>query len=64
MINTYNILVNDDIMISLINDRIQQLDCRSNGFILDGFPKTTNQLYSLDNMRVSPTMVVIVEGDE
>lgn len=34
------------------------------GFILDGFPKNMNQLYSLEDMRVQPSMVVILEGNE
>lgn len=57
-------LVNDEIVISLVNERIQQRDCKMKGFILDGFPKNMNQLYSLEDMRVQPTMVVILEGNE
>lgn len=31
---------------------------------MDGFPKNINQLYSLEDMRVNPSMVVILEGTE
>ena len=42
-------LMPDDIMIQIISDRISQQDCE-NGFILDGFPRTTAQAEALDRM--------------
>jgi len=41
--------VSDDIMIELIKHRIKQDDCK-NGFILDGFPRTTDQSKALRKM--------------
>jgi adenylate kinase len=42
-------LVPDSVVIGIVEDRIQQPDCR-NGYMLDGFPRTVPQAEALDEM--------------
>jgi adenylate kinase len=42
-------LVSDELMITLIRERLTQDDTR-NGFVLDGFPRTTAQAEALDQL--------------
>lgn len=60
-------LVPDDLMIKLISERIGQADC-ANGFILDGFPRTTAQAKALDAMlgerNLSLDKVISISVDE
>jgi adenylate kinase len=42
-------LVPDELMIAIIRDRLSQDDA-ANGFVLDGFPRTTEQAEALDAM--------------
>jgi len=60
-------LVPDDIMIGIIKYRLSKSDCNT-GFILDGFPRTTNQAVELDKllneMNISDVKLVNISADE
>ena len=54
-------LVPDDIIIGIIDERLQSPDCRS-GYLLDGFPRTIAQAEALDTMlaeKQTPLNVVL-----
>ena len=40
-------LVPDDVVLGIVKDRIQHPDCKENGIILDGFPRTIAQADAL-----------------
>ena len=44
-------LVPDDVTIGIVRDRLSQEDC-ANGFLLDGFPRTSVQAEALDKLAV------------
>ncbi len=52
-------LVSDEISIALISERLDE-PCVSNGFILDGFPRTVSQAESLENMLADKGVVLNV----
>ena len=53
-------LVSDEIIIALVKDRIQSKDC-SNGYLLDGFPRTINQADALKLQGIKIDYVVEVK---
>ena len=57
-------LVPDEIIISLVEQRIKQSDCRVNGWTLDGFPKTVAQITLLKSLKLKPSIVVVLECSE
>lgn len=50
-------LVSDELIIAMLSARIERDDCR-NGFILDGFPRTSRQAEALDRMLKAKGMKI------
>lgn len=61
------LLVPDELVISIVNDRLTWKDCE-NGFLLDGFPRTVNQAEALDTqldkMGVKLDRVINLDADK
>ena len=55
-------LVSDDIILGLIDERIQEDDC-ANGFLFDGFPRTLEQAEAL-KLKLSVDAVVEIDVDD
>lgn len=53
-------LVPDDVIIEVVKQRLSEADCE-NGFLLDGFPRTTPQADSLRNNGVKLDYVVVID---
>ena len=53
-------LVRDDIIISLVKERIQEADC-ANGFLFDGFPRTLAQAEAMKEAGVVLDFVVEID---
>jgi adenylate kinase len=53
-------LVSDDIIIGLVQERIQQSDC-ANGFLFDGFPRTIRQADAMKAVGVKLDVVLEID---
>lgn len=56
-------LVPDDVILTLVSNRIARDDCK-NGFILDGVPRTLAQAAALDNAGIPIDYAVSIEIDD
>jgi adenylate kinase len=54
-------LVSDDIVIGIIEERLQQDDAAGRGYILDGFPRTVAQAIALDEITTSLPLEMAID---
>ena len=54
-------LVGDDIMIGLVDERLERADARTRGYILDGFPRTVKQADALDEIAGDKPLDVVID---
>ncbi|MFN9942306.1 MAG: nucleoside monophosphate kinase, partial [bacterium] len=54
-------LVPDDLIISIVKARLSRADCRTKGWLLDGFPRTRVQAEALKAAGISPTHFVLLD---
>ena len=57
-------LVPDELIVDLICDRLKQDDCKENGWLLDGFPRTKSQANSLSNAGMVPDCFLLLDVPE
>ena len=56
-------LVPDNLVIELLKSRLSNPDC-SDGYILDGFPRTVAQAEALENMGIKIDIVIDIDVDD
>jgi adenylate kinase len=56
-------LVGDDIMIGIVNDRLERHDAQGRGYILDGFPRTVFQAEALDKITDRQPIDLVLDLD-
>ncbi len=56
-------LVPDDVVISMVKERISEPDCEK-GYILDGFPRTIPQAEAMDSMGIDLDFALNIDVDD
>ena len=56
--------VQDNVINNLVLNRINQSDCKVNGWIIEGFPKSKGQYNMLKQNRIKPSSVLVLDIPE
>lgn len=49
-------------MNGLIQNRLTQVDCQMQGYVLEGYPKTLPQSKALTDNHLKPSLIVFING--
>lgn len=49
-------------MNGLIQNRLSQVDCQMQGYVLEGYPKTLGQSKALFDSHLKPSLIVLLSG--
>lgn len=44
----------------MLKNRLDEKDCLLQGFVLEGYPKNATQLQYLENLKIQPTLFVVL----
>ena len=56
-----NELIDNFLMEKLSEERISKKDCKMQGFVLEGYPKTKEQFDNIKNMKLNLTLTVAID---
>ena len=54
-------LVPDEVLLRMVQERLEQDDTRSRGFVLDGFPRTVAQAQGLDALLAPASLDLVID---
>lgn len=57
-------LVPDQIINTLVEERLLQSDCRVNGWVLEGYPITESQINHFKSMNLKSTVSILLDLEE
>lgn len=57
-------IVPNELIVSLVKERLEKPDCKINGWILDGCPTTQDQITSLNNLGFVPSLVITLDQSD
>lgn len=54
-------LVPDEIVVMMVKDRLSQKDSEQNGWLLDGYPRSSSQATALQGFGFQPDLFIVLE---